>query len=486
MRNNREFQSLGINATKDILNKTTAAKKAMARENSGSLYDPGDNDGSEEGVVDKVSQNVPCDTIVANGGARGSKRVRAPDEQGQNQPPRVTRQRTKELIRSEEGVHAVTTTIQEDALTIANCLNQTDHDTEMRKEGQSNHTVDRWNKGKSMGRDLDRISRGLNTRIPVVIAEGKKRPEPPMQAAKLASEGGIILRQQIPIFTHWKEYKDIKNKDILPGYMGKISNQLAIDTDSKPVKEACADLLRTGTRQMRYNLKKLYFNGVPADKVRTTSPLKSMTDDQWRELVEMWSSPKHKDKCAKNALNREKVRFHQMTGSRCYIATTHALKQEKYKDEPPSAIDLFKALHCSSKTGFNESTKEAIAEMESIAAAPVEDGQVVKTPAEVVAQVLPKSKFLQNIGLQLAAPKRSSKAINDARVIELEAEVAAGKQDKEELKDEMETLKKKVEESKNERRRLLEETEQLKKAQDELKKAQDETNAFFRRMFSKE
>jgi len=60
------------------------------------------------------------------------------------------------------------------------------------------------------------------------------------------------------------------------------------------------------------------------------------------------------------------------------------------------------------------------------------------------------------------------------------------KQDKEELKDEMETLKKKVEESENERRRLLEETEQLKKAQDELKKAQDETNAFFRRMFSKE
>jgi len=116
--------------------------------------------------------------------------------------------------------------------------------------------------------------------------------------------------------------------------------------------------------------------------------------------------------------------------------------------------------------------------MESIAAVPVEDGQVSKTPAKIVAQVLPKSKFLQNIGLQLAAPKRSSKAINDARVIELEAEVAAGKQDKEELKDEMETLKK-VEKSENERRRLLEETEQLKKAQ-------DETNVFFRRMFSKE
>jgi hypothetical protein len=74
-----------------------------------------------------------------------------------------------------------------------------------------------------MGRNLDRISRGLNTRIPVLIAEGKKRPEPPMQAAKLASEGGIILRQHVPIFAHWKEYKDDKNKDILPSYMGKIA-----------------------------------------------------------------------------------------------------------------------------------------------------------------------------------------------------------------------------------------------------------------------
>ena len=48
MRNNRVFQSIGINATKDILNKTTVAKKAMACENSGSLYDPRDSDGSEE------------------------------------------------------------------------------------------------------------------------------------------------------------------------------------------------------------------------------------------------------------------------------------------------------------------------------------------------------------------------------------------------------------------------------------------------------
>jgi len=62
------------------------------------------------------------------------------------------------------------------------------------------------------------MSRGLNTKIPMAIAEGKRRPEVPMQAAKLASEGGIILRQHIPIYTHWKEYK--KDEAPLEDYMG--------------------------------------------------------------------------------------------------------------------------------------------------------------------------------------------------------------------------------------------------------------------------
>lgn len=60
------FQSLGISALAAIVNKTTptnkaalvnkttATKKAMARENSDSLYEPGDSDDNEQGVVDKV------------------------------------------------------------------------------------------------------------------------------------------------------------------------------------------------------------------------------------------------------------------------------------------------------------------------------------------------------------------------------------------------------------------------------------------------
>jgi len=67
-----------------------------------------------------------------------------------------------------------------------------------------------------------------------------------------------------------------------------------MDTNSKPVKDACVDMLKGGQRQMRHRLKKQYFDDVPANQVRTTSPANSMTDEQWRALVAMWSSPRHK------------------------------------------------------------------------------------------------------------------------------------------------------------------------------------------------
>ena len=53
-----------------------------------------------------------------------------------------------------------------------------------------------------MGKQLESLSRGLGMRIPIQITEGSKRPEPPIQAAKFESEGGITLRQHIPIFNH--------------------------------------------------------------------------------------------------------------------------------------------------------------------------------------------------------------------------------------------------------------------------------------------
>jgi hypothetical protein len=78
---------------------------------------------------------------------------------------------------------------------------------------------------RRMGKGLERISRGLNDKIKVHITQGKKRPEAPMQAAKLASEAGIIIRDHIPIFPHWKDYMKEDDAEVIQirnDYMGKI------------------------------------------------------------------------------------------------------------------------------------------------------------------------------------------------------------------------------------------------------------------------
>ena len=55
MCNNKIFQALGLEHAKALLQGTRGrGTAAAAPENSGSLYEPGDGDDIEEGVVDKV------------------------------------------------------------------------------------------------------------------------------------------------------------------------------------------------------------------------------------------------------------------------------------------------------------------------------------------------------------------------------------------------------------------------------------------------
>ncbi|CAN6338320.1 unnamed protein product [Urochloa humidicola] len=267
--------------------------------------------------------------------------------------------------------------------------------------------------------------------------------------------------------------------------MGKVSVKFSMDPNQKSVQIACSDLLRGGQRQMRHRLKKTYFDDVPANQVRTTSPLKGMTDDQWKALVEMWSSPKHNEKCLKAKECREKVKYLHKTGSRCYIAQTYVVKQaDKYKDAPPTAIDLFSDLHCSSKTGLSEPVKEALEHMRAIVAEPTEEGQDPKSAIDAVAEVLPKSKFLRNVGLEVPGPKKSSTTTVHARVHELEAEIQAEREGAEALRcqidyqhNQLEALTSKFEESEAAKKKQQEELETLKKQG-------EETNSLLRRLLS--
>ena len=44
----------------------------------------------------------------------------------------------------------------------------------------------------------------------ISVAEGNRRPHDPVQAAKFASEAGVVVKKEVPILTHWKEYKGEK------------------------------------------------------------------------------------------------------------------------------------------------------------------------------------------------------------------------------------------------------------------------------------
>nr|XP_015611295.1 uncharacterized protein LOC4346636 [Oryza sativa Japonica Group]XP_015611296.1 uncharacterized protein LOC4346636 [Oryza sativa Japonica Group]BAD29492.1 unknown protein [Oryza sativa Japonica Group]BAD29605.1 unknown protein [Oryza sativa Japonica Group] len=319
---------------------------------------------------------------------------------------------------------------------------------------------------------LDKMTKAMG-RMPIAVAEGKKRPDEPVQAAKFASEAGVIIRTKVHVFPHWKQYKD--DEGYINNFMGKLSVRLAINQKHQPTRDACADVLQKGIRQTRYNLKKAYFNGVPANEIRTTSPISSMTDEQWLELVAKWSNPKNMQISEQNKQNRLNVRFHQATGSRSYAAHLHAYK-EKNKVVELDAVDAFEDCHTSREKGLSDAAKDAISSMKAIMEEPVPDGETPRTSAEVVSKVLSRDNsnttFLKNAGLQMS----SKKSVTPTEAA-LQEELAAEKQSSAILHAEVVELK--------EQANLA--NEALAKTQKELaefKQQQEENNLLLRRILS--
>ena len=57
--------------------------------------------------------------------------------------------------------------------------------------------------------------------MPIAVAEGKRRPDDPVEAAKFASKAGVIIRDKVPVLPHWKEYK--KDDQHYKNFVGKLS-----------------------------------------------------------------------------------------------------------------------------------------------------------------------------------------------------------------------------------------------------------------------
>jgi len=62
-----------------------------------------------------------------------------------------------------------------------------------------------------MGHGLEKmLNRGK--KLAIQVTEGKKRPDVPLQAAKLASETSVALRDNMSIYTSWKLYDNNAGK----------------------------------------------------------------------------------------------------------------------------------------------------------------------------------------------------------------------------------------------------------------------------------
>ncbi|KAE8777381.1 hypothetical protein D1007_49856 [Hordeum vulgare] len=223
-----------------------------------------------------------------------------------------------------------------------------------------------------------------------------------------------------------------------------------INTDSETIKYACKDVLQKSSKNRRHNIKKKYFDTVAANKVSTKSPVPDLTDGEWQALVQMWSTPRHKETCVSNKINQEKVVYQQRTGSRHYTAHIFATKEER-KGEEMSAIDLFKATNNSKKHGFSEPVKIAILEMEKMKDAPVPEGEEPKSDAEIVEELLKtevnQSTFPRNVGLK-SSSNNSGKGtvVVAAHVRDLQQKLERSELQAEVMQEEMEAIKLKAEE----------------------------------------
>ncbi|XP_025796312.1 uncharacterized protein LOC112876422 isoform X2 [Panicum hallii] len=150
-------------------------------------------------------------------------------------------------------------------------------------------------------------------------------------------------------------------------------------------------------------------------------------------------------------------------------------KGDKYNDEEPDALDLFKECHYSKKKKFYSSNvQKAITQMENELSTPAEcEGQmsVTKVVADVLAKNTRKNLFLQNVGIQNSCPRSSVRNIAP----QLEAEKRANTDLRSVVNTQLEQL--------DVLSKQMQEREELRvREQEEMKKRQAEMEADMKKL----
>lgn len=76
-------------------------------------------------------------------------------------------------------------------------------------------------RGHNMEKGPKRMSRPLRGKLPVVIPKGKTMPESAFIAAKFARECNNVVRNHVPVRSHWNHYKD--DTGLLADYYGEVA-----------------------------------------------------------------------------------------------------------------------------------------------------------------------------------------------------------------------------------------------------------------------
>ena len=80
-----------------------------------------------------------------------------------------------------------------------------------------------------MGKGLERITRRRQGRLPLLILEGSLQPETPLLAANFATKYNVTVRHHMPVFKHWKDYKD-PNGNVRDGIFRNFVGKVGVST----------------------------------------------------------------------------------------------------------------------------------------------------------------------------------------------------------------------------------------------------------------
>ncbi|KAM3398437.1 hypothetical protein P3S68_001952 [Capsicum galapagoense] len=166
----------------------------------------------------------------------------------------------------------------------------------------------RKGRGKTRGKGLEKMKKGMGSKMKIEISLGKGRPTKPIQSAKLFNELGIIARNFLPLLNKWKELTR-EDKDAT---LVRCHERFDINLDEHHVKDSWEDILKNRSRQWRYKLKQK-FESVRFVEEACKMEVEQLTFENWNKLCDMWNDPERKGEKESEGVEPDRIEFYKHT-----------------------------------------------------------------------------------------------------------------------------------------------------------------------------